>query len=203
MAAARHPTPSRLAFIVELRQAQQDAEVRMPELLKARCADHPESAPQISAGHTWQVTYLPRFAYRDELVHPLMRHFEQQRLALAALLERWAWLSPSMAPLQVSHYLAGITAALHTVFLDVVDQYEQPCRNFFVPRVMSYRGLTADDYAHIPRFQGVAPVSGQASAGDRYAFGGAGWDPAAHWALLAAWLVVAGTLRWRLRPPHG
>lgn len=159
MAAARHPMPSRLASIVELRQAQQDAEVRMPELLKAWYADHPESAPRISGGHTWPVNFLPRFAYQDDLVRPLMRRFDQKRLAQAAFLERWAWLSPPMALLQVSDYLAGISAAHHTAFLDAVDQYEQAWRNFFVPRVMSYRGLTADDYAHIPRFQGVAPAS--------------------------------------------
>ncbi|MFD4840686.1 DUF3526 domain-containing protein [Achromobacter sp. NPDC058515] len=161
-AAARHPLPSRLASIVELRQAQQDAEVRMPELLKAWYAGHPESAPRVASGHTWPVTFLPRFAYQDARLRPLMRRFDQQRLAQANFLERWTWLSPPMALLQVSDDLAGVSAAHHTAFLDAVDQYEQAWRDFFVPRVMSYRGLAARDYAIIPRFRLVAPFSASA-----------------------------------------
>lgn len=162
LAAARHPMPSRLAAIVELRRAQQDAEVRMPELLKAWYADHPDAAPRIAGGHTWPVTFLPRFAYQDEQIRPLMRRFDQQRLAQAAFLERWAWLSPPLALLQTSDYLAGISAAHHTAFMDAVDQYEQAWRDFFVPRVMSYRGLAPQDYAHIPLFDVVARPSASA-----------------------------------------
>lgn len=162
LAAARHPMPSRLAAIVELRRAQQDAEVRMPELLKAWYADHPDAASRVASGHTWPVTFLPRFAYQDEQIRPFMRRFDQQRLAQAAFLERWAWLSPPMALLQASDYLAGISAAHHTAFMDAVDHYEQTWRDFFVPRVMSYRGLAPQDYAQIPLFRMVSSLSASA-----------------------------------------
>lgn len=157
LAAARHPIPSRLAAIVQMREIQQDAEVRMPELLEAWYARHPEWKPEQAHAHTWPVTFLPRFAYQDERLRPLMQRFERQRLAQAQYLERWAWLTPPMALLQIADHLAGISAARYSTFMRDVDQYEQAWRSFLVPRVMSYRGLSAVDYPRIPKFDIATP----------------------------------------------
>ncbi|KRC71820.1 hypothetical protein ASE30_13770 [Achromobacter sp. Root83] len=163
LAAARHPMPSRLASIVDLRRAQQNAEVRMPELLAGWYGRHPESAPLISHGHTWPVTFLPRFEHQDQQLRPLMRSFDQQRLAQGAFLERWIWLAPPVALLGMADHLAGISVARHAAFMDDVDRYEQEWREFFVPRVMSYRGLSEDDFSRIPRFQTAEPTTPDAA----------------------------------------
>ncbi|OZI51983.1 DUF3526 domain-containing protein [Bordetella genomosp. 5] len=163
-AGARHPMPSRLAFIVELRQAQQEAEVRMPALTKRWYANHPESAPLFTGRHTWPVTFLPRFEHQDSLIHPALRRFDRQRLAQTEFVQRWAWLSPPLALLQVSDDLAGIGAGQHSAFLDAVDTYEATWRGFFVPRIMSYRGLSSADYARIPSFEAAQRAPSHAVA---------------------------------------
>lgn len=162
VASTRYPMPSRLASIVDLRQAQQEAEVRMPELLTTWYADHPHSAPLFIGQHTWPITFLPRFEYQDQLTRQSIRRFDERRLIQSQFMEGWAWVSPPMALLQVADHLAGISAAHYTSFLDSVDRYEQTWREFFVPRIMSYRGLSADDYAHIPRFNRAVLTSVEA-----------------------------------------
>lgn len=157
IAAARDPIPSRLVAVVQLREAQQDAEVRMPELLDAWYARHPDWPPLHIGDHTWPVTFLPRFEHQDEQLRPLMRKFDQQRLAQAGYLERRAWLAPPMSLLLIADHLAGISALRYATFVSDVDRYEQAWRSFFVPRVMSYRGLSVDDYQHIPRFDAGTP----------------------------------------------
>ncbi|MNT72864.1 hypothetical protein D3C72_2115040 [compost metagenome] len=63
----------------------------------------------------------------------------------------------------MADHLAGISVARHAAFMDDVDRYEQEWREFFVPRVMSYRGLSEDDFSRIPRFQTAEPTTPDAA----------------------------------------
>lgn len=149
------PMPSRLASIAAVRNAQQEAEVHMDEHLADWYAENPEAVPTGRSSHTWPVSFLPRYLQQDLDIRPLMEDFDHARAQRYAGLERWAWLSPSLALVMVADRLAGIDASRYLRHVQRVNAYEDAWRDFFVPRVMSYRGLTADDFDHLPRF--IAP----------------------------------------------
>jgi ABC-2 type transport system permease protein len=146
------PMPSRLAAIAAVRNAQQEAEVHMDEHLADWYAANPEAAPAQRSSHTWPVSFLPRYLQQDLDIRPLMEDFDHARAQRFVELERWAWLSPNLALAMVADRLAGIDAPRYLRHVQRVNAYEDAWRDFFVPRVMSYRGLTADDFDHLPRF---------------------------------------------------
>jgi ABC-2 type transport system permease protein len=184
------PMPSRLTAVAELRAAQQDAEVHMEEHLAAWYAAHPADRPAGRSTHTWPVSFLPRYLAQDREIRPLMAAFDETRARRFVLLERWSWLSPGMALAMTADRLAGIDAPRYARHVKAVNSYEDAWRAYFVPRVMSYRGLTAEHYDKLPMFEPVAirPES-------------AAWRGAMALSILAIALIAAvGPARAGLRP---
>jgi ABC-2 type transport system permease protein len=162
--ADRHaPMPSRLAAVVQLRNAQQRAESQMDKLLAAWYEAHPAERPAGRSSHTWPVSFLPRYQAQEAEVGPLMLDFDRQRARRYESVAPWAWLSPSLSMTMLADELAGIDAPRYARYMDSVAEYEAQWRDFFLPRIMSYRGLGDDDLARLPRFAGVAPEQEQAA----------------------------------------
>jgi ABC-2 type transport system permease protein len=162
MADREAPMPSRLMAIAELRATQQEAEVHMDDHLAAWYAAHPADRP-VRSNHTWPVSFLPRYLAQDLEVRPLMAAFDETRARRFALLERWSWLSPGLALAMTADRLAGIDAPRHARHVNAVNSYEDAWRAYFVPRIMSYRGLTSEHYDKLPVFQ---PLPSGADAKD-------------------------------------
>lgn len=177
------PMPSRLAAVVQLRGAQQRAEVRMEPLLAAWYEAHPAARPADRTSHTWPVSFLPRYLALEAEIGPLMQQFDRTRAQRHALVAPWAWLSPSLSLTMLADELAGIDAPRYARYMDAVAGYEAQWRDFFVPRIMSYRGLRGEDWQRLPRFAGVDPEDG----GTRD--GGGAWR---HGVALLLW-SLAGT----------
>lgn len=156
MADSEVPMPSRLMAIAELRAAQQEAEVHMEDHLAAWYAAHPADSPALRNSHTWPVSFLPRYLAQDLQVRPLMAAFDETRARRFVLLERWSWLSPGLALAMTADRLAGIDAPRYARHVNAVNSYEDAWRAYFVPRIMSYRGLTAEHYDKLPMFQPLA-----------------------------------------------
>jgi ABC-2 type transport system permease protein len=156
MADSEAPMPSRLMAIAELRAAQQEAEVHMEDHLAAWYAAHPADRPALRASHTWPVSFLPRYLAQDLEVRPLMAAFDETRARRFVLLERWSWLSPGLVLAMTADRLAGIDAPRYARHVNAVNSYEDAWRAYFVPRIMSYRGLTAEHYDKLPIFQPLA-----------------------------------------------
>jgi ABC-2 type transport system permease protein len=156
MADSEVPMPSRLMAIAELRAAQQEAEVHMEDHLAAWYAAHPADSPALRNSHTWPVSFLPRYLAQDLQVRPLMAAFDETRARRFVLLERWSWLSPGLALAMTADRLAGIDAPRYARHVNAVNSYEDAWRAYFVPRIMSYRGLTGEHYDKLPMFQPLA-----------------------------------------------
>lgn len=152
----RHtPMPSRLAAIVQLREAQQRAEAEAGRLLRAWYDRHPDIAAGAPTSHTWPVSFMPRYLAQEAEVGPLMRAFDQARAQRYAALREWAWLSPALSLAMLADELAGIDAPRHARYQRAVERYERRWREYFLPKIMSYRGLVAGDIARMPRFAGM------------------------------------------------
>lgn len=170
--------PSRLAAVAQVREVQQDAEIRTPELVARWYAEHPGPLPAGRTSHTWPVSYLPRYLEQERGVRPIVGAFEQARVARSEVAGRWAFASPSLALVMAADALAGIDADRFARHMEAVDAYEDAWRAFFVPPVMRYEGLDAEAFARVPEFR-PAEERTSAPAGN-------------HWRLAAAAFVLLG-----------
>ena len=147
------PMPSRLAAIVQIRDAQQDSEAHEDALARDWYARHPEIPAQLPA--VWPASFVPRVLAQDRVLRPLMRRFDDARLRQAARVERWSWLSPGLALTLTGERLAGTDAASHVRYLREVDAFEDRWRETLIPRVMDRRGISAEALAALPAFPGI------------------------------------------------
>lgn len=148
----QQPMPSRLQEIVHMREAQQSAEVRMEALLAAWYRAHPGQRPAGVAKHDWPVSFLPRYLEQEALIRPRIAALETVRASRFATFERRTLLSPAMALIAAADRLAGNDMPRYAEYATAVDRFEDAWRGFFVPRIMSYRGLSPGDFSRIPRF---------------------------------------------------
>lgn len=159
----QQPMPSRLQEIVHVREAQQSAEVRMEALLVAWYRARPGDRPKSVAKHDWPVSFLPRYLEQEALVRPRITALNTVRADRFATFERRTLLSPAMALITAADRLAGSDMPRYARYATAVDHFEDAWRGFFVPRIMSYRGLSSGDFARIPRFKAElrsdAPIS--------------------------------------------
>lgn len=155
----QEPMPSRLAAIAAIRDAQQEAEVHMDAHLADWYAAHPAAAPFAARSHAWPVSFLPRYLAQDRRIRPLMESFDEARARRFAWLEHRNWLSPSLALAMAADRLAGIDAPRYLRHVQRVNSYEDAWRDFFVPRIMSYQGLAAEDFDRLPRFEAPSDAS--------------------------------------------
>lgn len=146
------PIASRLATVVQIRNVQQHAEAQMPTLVEDWYRAHPAWTPTVPTSHKWPVTFLPRYIEQEARLRPIMAAFHETRAARYVQAERWAWLSPALSALHVADRLAGTDAPRYARFAAAVDAHEAAWRAFFVPRVMSYRGVSSEAYGRLPAF---------------------------------------------------
>lgn len=159
----QQPMPSRLQEIVHVREAQQSAEVRMEALLATWYLAHPVERPESVAKHDWPVSFLPRYLEQEALIRPRIAALDTVRASRFATFERRTMLSPAMALITAADRLAGSDMPRYAEYATAVDHFEDAWRGFFVPKIMSYRGLSSGDFARIPRFtaepRSGAPIS--------------------------------------------
>jgi ABC-2 type transport system permease protein len=149
------PMPSRLASIVQIRAAQQHSEDHEAELARAWYARHPEVPAQLPA--VWPASFVARVLEQDRSLRPMARRFGECRAQQAALVQRWAWLSPGLALVLWGEQSAGTDAQSHLRYLQAVDEFEDRWRAFLVPQVMSRQGIGADTLEQLPRFRPRLP----------------------------------------------
>lgn len=144
------PMPSRLASIVEIREAQLDAEDREDALAAAWYASHPRIAGRLPAA--WPASFLPRVLEQDRALRATAAAFRRARLEQAATVQRFAWISPGLALVLCGDRLAGTDAASHDRYLGEVEAFEARWRDHLVPPVMDLQGIGEPQLRALPAF---------------------------------------------------
>lgn len=153
LAQARETGPSRLAAMIDIRVVQQKAEEREKTLLDDWYERHAAHRPQSVGSHSWPVSVVPRYIDQNNAIAPLMAAFDDARARQVNTVEPLTWLSPGLALVLAADKLAGADAARHASYVEEVDRFEKRWQHFFVPRIMSYRGLHAADFDTLPTFR--------------------------------------------------
>jgi ABC-2 type transport system permease protein len=145
---SKQPMPSRLTAIVDIRRAQAQTSKQQAELLSAWYQAHPETAPLKEPPR--EIAGLPANLELDSKVRPLMYRFDEVRKAHFEFMERWSVLSPGLAVVLTADRLAGIDAPRYAEYIHATNQFEDRWRAFFVPGIMSQKGVSASDYEQPP-----------------------------------------------------
>jgi len=153
LANERHPMPSRLVSVIELRDAQEQAGDVADELRDQWYAAHPQHADVAGRNHPFFVNNVPRDLHVDASVRPIMQAFDEARAQQFQWMQRGSWAAPALAVIMAADTLAGIDGPRYRDFTEAVNTLEDRWREFFVPRIMSYRGVVVEDYVRLPRFE--------------------------------------------------
>ncbi|WP_165250490.1 DUF3526 domain-containing protein [Paludisphaera soli] len=158
-----YPAPARSEMIEEVRAASVDAERDLDAAEARYREEHAEAKPAGDgrSRRTLEVT-IAADARADEVLARQEARIREQR----ALCDRLAFLAP---PIMFHDALAELAGNGHTRWDDYlarVADFHETWKSFFVDRAGRDARLTADDYAHFPRFDPDAsgPASADASA---------------------------------------
>lgn len=149
----QHPMPSRLTAIVAGRSIDAEVNQQRQTLLLDWYQQHPEiKMPTDWSNVPRQVMGLPANQIQDQKVRPLQRQFDAARQAQFEFMQRYSFLSPALNVVLSADQLAGIDAPRYAGFIDLVNQFEDQWRRYFVPHLMAGDQLSPTDYQMMPSF---------------------------------------------------
>ncbi len=152
---ALHPAPSRLAFVAEMRRAENESNQIAARLLENFYGDHPELAPKdapIDLNDFTSRYYAVRLDL-DRRIAPLTQKFDASIQRQQALVHRWGRISPAIALHEAMLDLAGSGTTRNQRFTQQVRAFIQTWRAFFVPKTFRRERLSASDFDALPRFR--------------------------------------------------
>jgi ABC-2 type transport system permease protein len=149
----QQPMPSRLTAIVAGRSIDAEVNKQRDTLL----LDWYQQHPNIKVPSDWstvprQVMGLPANQIQDQKVRPLQRQFYAVRQTQFEFMQRYGFLSPALSVVLSADQLAGIDAPRYAGFIDLVNQFEDQWREYFVPHLMAGDKLSPADYQAMPSF---------------------------------------------------
>ena len=197
------PPPNRVDAHVAAREIERDLERRLPSMLEAIYARHPEWRPSAAAVRTATTpvpggpasrdsrrVYVPALA-AAEAATPFARAVADRRERTERLVRQWSLASPALGVQSLADHLAGTSAERFVLFERHAAEMERSWHAFFGPRILRLMELTRADMDQVPA---MAAFSAQPSALDlAWPVGG----------LLAALLAASVALRRSLRYLQG
>ncbi len=149
----QHPMPSRLTAIVAGRSIDAEVNQQRDTLLRDWYQQHPAiKMPSDWSSVPRQVMGLPANQIQNQKVRPLQRQFDAVRQAQFEFMQRYGFLSPALSLVLSADQLAGIDAPRYAGFIDLVNQFEDQWREYFVPHLMAGDKLSPADYQAMPSF---------------------------------------------------
>jgi ABC-2 type transport system permease protein len=148
-----YPVPSRVEMIQATRRASAEATAKGSQLLAKYFEDHPE----LTAGGKADPTdfYTRSIATQEEteqLVQPVVDHFDRQVIGQQSLVDRFRFLSPAVVTQAALNDVAGASVARYRHFLALVDEFHQSWKSYFNPRIVQKARFGAEDYSRFPNF---------------------------------------------------
>ena len=145
------PSPSRLAYVSEMRAATADAARASSDLLANYYEDHPELAAE-----DMQSGFLPAFfAQQREIerrVTPILAEFEQSLAQQQRFVRVSSLLSPAVLVQEVFNQIAGTGLNRQSRFVDSARTYLTAWHEQLSAKVFTDAELEASDYGSLPVF---------------------------------------------------
>ena len=154
-ATSLYPLPSRLQFIGDARDAENETNREAKNLLAKYMTDHPELAagdPEANA-KDFQMRYfvqkreLERRAIARTALHDAQLARQQRAV------ERFGFVSPAIVLQDIADDLAGTSRRRHELFARQARGFMDDVRAAYAPIIFSKASLGPEDYDRTPRFR--------------------------------------------------
>ncbi|MBC7932702.1 MAG: ABC transporter permease subunit [Rubrivivax sp.] len=154
-ATSLYPLPSRLQFINDLRDAENETSREATNLLAKYMTDHPELAGgDVQANvRDFQMRF---FVQKQELERQALARttaYDEQLARQQTAINRFGFLSPAIALQDAFNDLAGTSRRRHQLFAAQVRDFIDTIRGFYAPLAFRKQTLQPDDYDRTPTFQ--------------------------------------------------
>lgn len=153
-AASLHPLPSRLAFINDVRDAENETNAKAKDLLAKYLTDHPELAPgdvQANLDDAQMRRYAQRQAV-ERLALERTATYDEQLRRQQQVINRYGLLSPAIVMQETLNHIAGTSRARHERFAAQIRNFMDELRVQYAPLVFRKATLAPGDYDRAPRF---------------------------------------------------
>lgn len=155
-----YPTPSRLAFLSEAREASAAAYKSQADIMQGMLLDHPDlTAENYSIPEYIRTAFLVTRTV-DESVVPVLQRFDEVQAERRQFLSALQYASPAVLTLQSLNLAAGTDLGRHIAFERSVRDFKQSVAGAVEGNVLAGERLTLADYDGLPRFSHDTPSFG-------------------------------------------
>lgn len=147
----RHPAPSPLRLIAEVRDIQEDVFQSQEVLISQWYRSNPAYQWTEGGGNpAWLVAMTIRSLAQDAKIRPLATAFDAARGQRFEVLDRRSWIAPGLSVLTLADRLAGANADRYARFIEGANEHEDRWRAYLLPSIMSNARLDGDAFMAIP-----------------------------------------------------
>lgn len=149
-----YPTPSRLAYLAETREVENETELQETDVTNQFLMDHPETM----INQTSQIPDYVRTAFLvtstvDDATRPLLEEFETTAINREAMLAFLSYLSPSIISHNLFNDISGSSSQRHRRYMSQVRQYKKSYAKLVGPYVVAGKRLPVSELINMPEFK--------------------------------------------------
>ena len=153
-AEALYPTPSRLAYLADAREVENQTRLRQADVANQFMLDHPELLVN-------QESQIPAFVQSaflvtstvDEATQPVLASFEAALRGRENVIGLFRYLSPAVAVHSLFNELAGTSAGRHQDYLAQARQFKAEYARRVGPNVVAMQPIDSAFYLALPEFR--------------------------------------------------
>jgi ABC-2 type transport system permease protein len=156
-----YPTPSRLAFLSEAREASSAAYKTQADIMQGMLLDHPDlTAENYSIPEYIRTAFLVNKTV-DEAVVPVLARFDEVQAERRQFLAKLQYVSPAVLTLQLFNLAAGTNLERHLTFEQQVRDFKQSIAEEVEGNVLAGERLKLAEYDRLPQFSHALPTLGE------------------------------------------
>ncbi|MCC3861407.1 DUF3526 domain-containing protein [Pseudemcibacter aquimaris] len=157
-----YPTPSRLAYMAEAREMENEAGQEIADIANKYLLDHPE----LSISDESEMPAFLRTGFivtktTDEAISPILEEFETTALERENTLGLLRYLSPAITTHILFNDAAGTSSKRHNDYQKAVRDFKNQYAERVGPLIMSNQRLSMDEFNNIAEFHFDDQKAGQ------------------------------------------
>lgn len=149
-----YPTPSRLAYLADAREVENETRLTEADVANQFMLDHPEllvnQEPQIPA---FVLSSFLVTSTVDEATRPIVNSFEEALQNRENTMDLFRYLSPAVATHSLFNELAGTAAQRHQDYLTQARQFKAQYAELVGPNIVAKQPIDSGFYQTLPEFQ--------------------------------------------------
>lgn len=148
-----YPTPSRLTYMAEAREMENEASLEIADIANQYLLDHPELS--VSSDSEMPAFFRTSFlvtSTMDEATRPILEEFERTALERENTLGLLRYISPAITTHILFNDVAGTSSKRHSDYHKAVRDFKNQYAERVGPVIMSNQRLGESDFNNIPTF---------------------------------------------------